>query len=156
MCSCVPVFLTCFLVKQVLDSLTHFRVEHVLVVLTCALKERVLGSLTCFLVEHDLLLELAAPLQGGVDVLDDGVVGLGAVEELAGAALLHHLGAHKARQLAEAIRAVHDRVALRHLRIGQDEVAVCDKTHTHTHINTHMHTDTCIHTHAHTHITNTR
>lgn len=80
--------------------------------------------LTCLLVKHDLILELLALLQGVADAEDDALARLRPVQELTGAALLHHLGPREARQLAEAIGAVDDGEALGHLSIGQDEVAV--------------------------------
>ena len=77
-----------------------------------------------FPVEFELCLEL---LLGDEGVLDGGPglgVGLLAEEELAGAALLHDLGAREARELAEAVAAVHDRVRRRNLRVPQHEVGV--------------------------------
>ena len=82
-------------------------------------------GLTCLAVEGDLVLELLALLQRVVDAEDDGLAALRPVQELAGAALLHDFGAGEARELAEAIRAVDNGEALGHLRVGQDEVAVC-------------------------------
>ena len=83
------------------------------------------SSLTRLFVEHDLVLKLLALLQGFPDAEDDAFARLGPKQELAGAALLHDLGPGKARELAEAIGAVDDGKALRHLSVGQDEVAVC-------------------------------
>lgn len=80
---------------------------------------------TCFFVEHDLVFKLLSLLQGLANTQDDAFAGLRPVQELAGAALLHDLGPRAARELAEAIRAVDDGKALQHLRISQDEVAVC-------------------------------
>lgn len=80
--------------------------------------------LTCLLIKHDLILELLALLQGVANVEDDAFARLRPVQELAGAALLHHLGPREARQLTEAIGAVDDGETLGHLSVGQDEVAV--------------------------------
>lgn len=80
---------------------------------------------TCLFVEHDLILKLFALLQGLVNAEDDAFAGLGPVQELTGAALLHDLCPREARELTEAIGAVDNGKALRHLSIGQDEVAVC-------------------------------
>lgn len=85
----------------------------------------VFPTLTCLFVEHDLVLKLLALLQGAVDAEDDAFAGLRSVQELTGAALLHDLSPGEACELTEAIRAVDDGKTLRHLSIGQDEVAVC-------------------------------
>lgn len=81
--------------------------------------------LTCLFVEHDLILKLLALLQSIVNAEDDAFAGLWPEQELTGAALLHDLAPGEACKLTEAIRAVDDGKALRHLCIGQDEVAVC-------------------------------
>lgn len=85
------------------------------------------SSLTGLFVEHDLVLELLALLQGLVDAEDDTFAGLGSVEELTGAALLHDLCPGKSCELTEAIGAVDNRKAFGNLSVGQDEVAVCGK-----------------------------
>lgn len=82
-------------------------------------------SVTCLFVEHDLVLKLLALLQGVVDAEDDAFAGLRPIKEFAGTALLHDLCPGKSCELTEAIRAVDDGEAFRHLSIGQDEVAVC-------------------------------
>lgn len=81
--------------------------------------------LTCLFIEHDLILKLLALLQGVADAEDDAFAGLRPIQELTGTALLHDLGPGEACELTEAIRAVDDGKALRHLCIGQDEVAIC-------------------------------
>lgn len=81
--------------------------------------------LTCLSVEHNFILELLALLQGVVDAEYDAFTRLGAVQELTGTALLHDLCSGEACELAEAIWAVDDGKTLRHLSVGQDEVAVC-------------------------------
>lgn len=86
---------------------------------------RAFPKLTCLFVEHNLILELLALLQGFVDAEDDALAGLGSVQKLTSAALLHDLSPGEACELAEAIGAVDDGKALRHLSVGQDEVAVC-------------------------------
>ena len=84
-------------------------------------------SLTCLFVEHDLILKLLALFQGVVNAKDDAFAGFGSVKEFAGTALLHDLRTGESCELTEAIRAVNDGEALRHLSIGQDEVTVCRK-----------------------------
>lgn len=81
--------------------------------------------LTCLFVKHDLIFKLLSFLQGFVNAEDDAFTGFRPVQELTGTALLHDLGPGEACKLTEAIRAVDDGKALRHLCIGQDEVAVC-------------------------------
>lgn len=51
---------------------------------------------------------------------------VGAVQELAGATLLHDLSAREPRELAEPIRAVDDGVDGRHLCVAEHEVTVCN------------------------------
>lgn len=75
-------------------------------------------------VEVNLGLVLVASLQGLLHLLGHALAGVGAVQETAAAVLLHDLGAREARQLAEAVRAVHDGVAALALRVAQQEVAV--------------------------------
>lgn len=53
--------------------------------------------------------------------------GVDAVEELASASLLHDVRTRPPREIAEPVRAVHDRVS-RDLRVAQHEVAVCEQT----------------------------
>ena len=53
--------------------------------------------------------------------------GVRPVQELAGAALLRDLRALVARQLAEAVRAVHDGVERGHLGVPEHEVGVCGR-----------------------------
>lgn len=81
-------------------------------------------QLTCLTVKHDLILELLAPLQGIVDADDDIFTGLGAVEELTRATLLHDFRPGEARELTEAIRTVDDGEAFGHLSVGQNEITV--------------------------------
>lgn len=81
--------------------------------------------LTCLFIEHDLIFKLLALLQGIANAEDDAFAGLQPIQELTGTALLHDLGPGEACKLTEAIRAVDDGKALRHLCIGQDEVAIC-------------------------------
>ena len=52
-----------------------------------------------------------------------------AVQELARARLLHHLGARVAAQIAEAVVAEDDRSTV-HLRVGDDEIAICAASQT--------------------------
>lgn len=59
------------------------------------------------------------------------------MEELARAPFLHDVRARPARQLAEAVGAVHDRVG-GDLRIAQDEVAVCGKINSYNHLDTEL------------------
>lgn len=82
-------------------------------------------GLTVFAVEADLSLVLLLALQGLVHLLDDALAGLVPVQEAAGAHLLHHLRPHEAGQLAEAVRAVDDGVAVVNLSVPQEEVTVC-------------------------------
>lgn len=82
-------------------------------------------GLTVFPVEADLSLVLLLALQGLVHLLDDALAGLVPVEEATGAHLLHHLRPHKAGQLAEAVRAVDDGVAVVTLSVSQEEITVC-------------------------------
>ena len=79
---------------------------------------------SCFPVEFELGLELLLGVEGVLDLRPGVGVGLLAEEELAGAALLHDLGAREAGELAEAVAAVHDRVRRRNLRVPQHEVRV--------------------------------
>lgn len=81
--------------------------------------------LTCLFIEHDLIFKLLALLQGIANAEDDAFAGLQPIQELTGTALLHDLSPGEACKLTEAIRAVDDGKALRHLCIGQDEVAIC-------------------------------
>lgn len=87
-------------------------------------KEITFASLTCLFVEHDLILKLLALLQGVVDAEDDAFAGLRPIKKFTSTALLHDFRPGKSCELAEAIGAVDDGKALRHLSIGQDEVAV--------------------------------
>lgn len=80
--------------------------------------------LTCLFIKHDLILELLALLQGVANAEDDAFARLRSIQELTGAALLHHLSPREACQLAEAIGAVDDGETLGHLSVGQDEVAI--------------------------------
>lgn len=54
------------------------------------------------------------------------LAGVGPVQEAAAAVLLHHLGPREARQFAEAVRAVDDRVAAVALGVTQQEITVCE------------------------------
>ena len=67
-------------------------------------------SLTSIFVEDKFQLELGLVLEGLFDGDLMVLRGVRAVQELAGAALLHDLRALVARQLAEAVLAVHDGV----------------------------------------------
>lgn len=84
-------------------------------------------NLTVFPVEAHLPLVLLLALQGFVHLLDQALVGLGPVQEAAGAGLLHHLRPHEAGQLTEAVRTVDDGVVVATLGISQQEVAVCEE-----------------------------
>lgn len=75
--------------------------------------------LTCLIVKYDFILKLLALLQGIVDAENDAFAGLRSVQELTGAALLHDLCPGEACELTEAIGAVDDGEALRHLGVGQ-------------------------------------
>lgn len=81
-------------------------------------------SLTFLLVEDQLGLELPPVVQGSLDLSRRPVAGLGAVQEVAGAALLHELGSGVTRELAEAVGAVDDGVERLHLGVTQNEVTV--------------------------------
>lgn len=81
--------------------------------------------LTIFPVEADFSLVLLLALQSFVHLLDHTLVGLGSMEEAAGASFLHHLGPDEACQLTKPIRAVHDGVTMTTLRVSQQEVTVC-------------------------------
>lgn len=63
-----------------------------------------------------------------MDLRRQAVAGLRAVQEVAGAALLHELGAGVAGELTEAVGAVDDGVQRLHLGVPQDEVAVWGET----------------------------
>ena len=80
--------------------------------------------LTILPIEADLSLVLLLSLQGFVHLLDHALAGLGPVEEAAGASFLHHLSPGEAGQLAEAVGAVHDRVATATLSVSQQEVTI--------------------------------
>ena len=82
-------------------------------------------ALTVLAVEADLPLVLLLALQGLVHLGHGPLAGLVAVQEAAGAVLLHDLGADEAGQLAEAVRAVNDGVAMATLSVPQQKVAVC-------------------------------
>lgn len=81
--------------------------------------------LTVFPIEADLALVLLLALQGFVHLLDQALAGLGTMQEAAGAGFLHHLRPNEAGQLAKAVRAVHDGVAVTTLSAPQQEVTVC-------------------------------
>lgn len=81
--------------------------------------------LTVFPIEADLSLVLLLALQGFVHLLEQALVGLGAVQEAAGAGFLHHLRPNEAGQLTKAVGAVHDGVAVTTLSAPQQEVTVC-------------------------------
>lgn len=83
--------------------------------------------LTVLHVEAHLPLVLLLSLQGLVHLLPHPLTGLCPVQEATRARFLHHLSAHKPRQLAEAVRAVHDGVTLATLGIPKKEVAVWGK-----------------------------
>lgn len=85
--------------------------------------------LTVFAVEADLSLVLLLALQGFVHLLDHALVGLGSVQEAAGAGFLHHLRPNEAGQLTKAVGAVHDGVAVTTLSAPQQEVTVCKGGH---------------------------
>lgn len=84
-------------------------------------------SLTSFLVEDQFGLELSSFIQSALDLAGQAVAGLGAVQEVAWAALLHELSAGVSSQLAEAIGAVDDGVERLHLCIPQHKVAVWEE-----------------------------
>lgn len=81
--------------------------------------------LTILPIEADFSLVLLLALQSFVHLLDYILIGLGSMEEAAGASFLHHLSPNKAGQLTEPVRAVHDGVPMATLRISQEEVTVC-------------------------------
>lgn len=65
-------------------------------------------------------------VQRAPELLPQQLAGVGAIEEGAGAAALHHLRPREARQVAEAVGAVDDREGAGHLGIAQHEVTVCN------------------------------
>lgn len=60
-------------------------------------------TLTIFLIKADLSLVLHLSLQSFIHLPDYPLVGLGPMEEVAGAHFLHHLCPNKAGQLAKPI-----------------------------------------------------
>ena len=85
------------------------------------------AALTFLLVEHHLRLQFHLLVERALHFVPFRLRRVAAVQEATCAAARHHLRAREARQLAEAVRAVHDRVAMR-LRVAQHEVAVCNGT----------------------------
>ena len=83
--------------------------------------------ITILLVEADLSLVLLLALERFVHLRDRPLAGLIAVQEATRAVLLHNLSANEARQFAEAVRAVDNRVAMATLSVSQQKVAVCKK-----------------------------
>ena len=81
------------------------------------------GQLTVFLVQKYLHLLLFQALKGVLQFPDGSLVCQVAVHEAARARLLHHLGPVVARQLAESVIAVDDRVVY-DPGIGQDETGI--------------------------------
>lgn len=84
-------------------------------------------SLTVLPVVGDLHLALLGPQHGLGDLADGLLVGQVAVEEIAGAGLLHDVRSGEARHFAEAIVTVDDCTVL-HSGIGYDKFPVCVKT----------------------------
>lgn len=83
--------------------------------------------LTILPVVGDLHLALLGPEHGLGDLADGLFAGQLAVEEVAGAGLLHDVRSGEARHLAEAIVTVDDCTVL-HSGIGYDKFPVCMKT----------------------------
>lgn len=81
--------------------------------------------LTVFLVEHNFHLKLRLRFKRLLNSKFVFFLRLWAVEEFAGASLLHDLGTSVASELAEAIAAVHDGVKGGDLCVTQHEVTVC-------------------------------
>lgn len=84
-------------------------------------------ALTILPVVGDLHLALLRPQHGLGDLADGLFVGQVAVEEVAGARLLHDVRSGEARHLAEAIVTVDDGTVL-HPGISDDKFTVCVKT----------------------------
>lgn len=83
-------------------------------------------ALTILPVVGDLHLALLGPQHGLGDLADGLFVGQVAVEEVAGAGLLHDVRSGEARHLAEAIVTVDDGTVL-HPGISDDKFTVCIK-----------------------------
>lgn len=83
--------------------------------------------LTILPVVGDLHLALLGPEHGLGDLADGLFVGQVAMEEVAGAGLLHDVRSGEARHLAEAIVTVDDCTVL-HSGISYDKFSVCIKT----------------------------
>lgn len=77
---------------------------------------------TVFAVEVDLHSPLLRPEEGLRHLGDGQSLGVGSVQEVARARLLHDLGARVAAHVAEAIVAEDDGAVL-HPRVGDDELA---------------------------------
>lgn len=80
--------------------------------------------LTAFLVQNDLCLELPTLVQSFLHLRGEAVAGLGAIQEVALAALLHQFATSKAGQLAKAVGAVDNGVEALDLGVSQDKVTV--------------------------------
>lgn len=80
--------------------------------------------LTVLPVEVHLPLVFLLALQSLVHLLHHPLTSLRPMQEATRTCLLHHLCAHKPRQLTEPIRAVHNGVTVATLSIPQQEIAV--------------------------------